>query len=150
MSDDPPTNKKEEPEMDAERSARAANLFDVRRFIGALFAIYGLILTVLGIGASDADIDQAAGINVNLWTGLAMLLVAGLFLAWAFSRPLAKQLAEEEKAAERAEADRTARGGPAPAGADAAAMSGSETTRRRPGGDRQRPGRSDRPGPQET
>ena len=48
----------EEAELDAHRSARAANLFDVRRFIGGLFAIYGVILTVLGIGASDADIEQ--------------------------------------------------------------------------------------------
>ena len=37
------------------RAARAANLFDVRRIIGGLFLIYGVILFVLGIGASDAE-----------------------------------------------------------------------------------------------
>jgi len=109
-----------------------------------------VILTVLGIGASDEDIDQAAGINVNLWTGLAMLVVAGLFIAWALWRPLAEELAEDEERSARPEGDRPPRSGPAPAGADAAAMSGSETTRRRPGGDRQRAGRGDRPGPQEA
>src|SRR6186713_2408101 len=78
------------------RDARAANLFDVRRFIGGLFLIYGVILLVLGLGASDAEVEKAAGVNVNLWTGLAMLIVAALFLFWAFTRPLGKQLVEEE------------------------------------------------------
>jgi hypothetical protein len=78
------------------RAARAANLFDVRRFIGGLFLIYGVILFVLGIGASDADVEKAAGVNVNLWTGLAMLLVGALFIAWALWRPLGQELAEAE------------------------------------------------------
>jgi xanthine/uracil/vitamin C permease (AzgA family) len=91
MPDDPMIESAEE----AERAAKAANLFDVRRFIGGLFAIYGLILTVLGIGASDEEIDKAAGVNVNLWTGLAMLAVAALFLVWAFTRPVGEELAEK-------------------------------------------------------
>ena len=78
------------------RAARAANLFDVRRFIGGLFLIYGVILFVLGIGASDADVEKAAGVNVNLWTGLAMLLVGALFIAWALWRPLGQEMAEVE------------------------------------------------------
>ena len=78
------------------RAARAANLFDVRRFIGGLFLLYGLILFILGIGASDADVDKAAGVNVNLWTGLAMLVVGAIFLAWAFTRPLGEELAESK------------------------------------------------------
>ena len=80
------------------RAARAANLFDVRRFIGGLFLLYGLILFILGIGASDADVDKAAGVNVSLWTGLAMLVVGAIFLAWAFWRPLGEELAESEPA----------------------------------------------------
>ena len=80
------------------RAERAANLFDVRRFIGGLFVLYGLILFVLGIGASDAEVEKAAGVNVNLWTGLAMLVVGALFLAWAFARPLGEELAESEPA----------------------------------------------------
>jgi hypothetical protein len=119
MSDDPLIREKEEAEREAHRSARAANLFDVRRFIGGLFAIYGVILTILGIGASDADIDRAAGINVNLWTGLAMLAVAALFLVWAFARPLSREL-------EEAESEQAAGGGP--------------------GGDPEGAGRRDRPG----
>lgn len=80
------------------RAARAANLFDVRRFIGGLFLLYGLILFILGIGASDAEVDKAAGVNINLWTGLAMLVVGAIFLAWAFTRPLGEELADSEPA----------------------------------------------------
>jgi len=78
------------------RAARAANLFDVRRFIGGLFLLYGLILFILGVGASDADVQKAAGVNINLWTGLAMLVVGAIFLAWAFMRPLGEELADAE------------------------------------------------------
>ena len=102
MTDDQLIEDKERAEAEAHRNARAANLFDVRRFIGGLFVLYGLILFVLGIGASDADVDKAAGVNVKLWTGLAMLLVGAFFLAWAFTRPLAAELEESETPGGRA------------------------------------------------
>ena len=88
----------EQAEIDAYHAARAANLFDVRRFIGGLFVIYGVILFVLGLGASDAEVEKAAGVNVNLWTGLAMLIVGAIFLAWALARPLGEEVAESETA----------------------------------------------------
>src|ERR671911_546618 len=96
MSEDKFIAESEQAEREAHRAARAANLFDVRRFIGGLFVLYGVILFILGIGASDADVEKAAGVNVNLWTGLAMLLVGALFLAWAFTRPLGEELAESD------------------------------------------------------
>ena len=132
MTDDKLIAESEQAEREAHRNARAANLFDVRRFIGGLFVLYGLILLVMGIGASDADVDKAAGVNVNLWTGVAMLLVGAFFLAWAFTRPLSRELGEDEPG----EGDRTVRGAPAPVGADAAALRGSQTTSRRPRRDR--------------
>jgi hypothetical protein len=122
----------EEAEIDAQRARRAANLFDLRRLIGGLFLIYGVILVILGIGASDAEIDKSAGWNLNLDVGIAMLVVAALFLVWAFTRPLADQLEENEQP----EGDRTVVGAPAPTGPDAAALGGSETTRRRSRRDR--------------
>ena len=144
MADDPLIRQSEQAELEAHRSARAANLFDVRRFIGGLFAIYGAILTVLGIGASDADIEQAAGVNVNLWTGLAMLVVAAVFLIWAFTRPLSDELEEDDE-----EGDRTVKGAPAPVGADAAALAGSKTTSRRTRRDRQGGGGRGGAGPEQ-
>ncbi|MFG2194309.1 hypothetical protein [Streptomyces sp. NPDC048639] len=71
-----------------EKSATAARLFDVRRIIGGLFVVYGIIITIAGITASDADIDKAEGININLWTGLAMLALGLLFLVWLRLRPV--------------------------------------------------------------
>ena len=80
---------------EAEAAARAANLFDVRRFIGGLFLIYGAVLTALGLFASQAEIDKAAGVNANLWTGLVMLIVGGGFLFWALRAPVgAEELAD--------------------------------------------------------
>ncbi|MEU0739049.1 hypothetical protein [Streptomyces sp. NPDC006134] len=71
------------------KSATAARLFDIRRIIGGLFVVYGVIVTIAGITASDADIDKAEGVNINLWTGVGMLLLGVFFLAWLKLRPTA-------------------------------------------------------------
>ncbi|MFE2299706.1 hypothetical protein ACFXAW_16065 [Streptomyces sp. NPDC059445] len=70
------------------KSATAARLFDIRRIIGGLFVIYGIIVTIAGITASDADLAKAGDININLWTGLGMLALGLFFLAWLWLRPL--------------------------------------------------------------
>jgi drug/metabolite transporter (DMT)-like permease len=72
-------------------AARAANRFDIRRIIGALFLLYGAILVVTGIVGSHAVKTKAAGINVDLWTGLGMLVVGALMIAWALARPVAPE-----------------------------------------------------------
>ncbi|WP_172385008.1 hypothetical protein [Streptomyces sp. MNP-20] len=69
------------------KSATAARLFDIRRIIGGLFVVYGVIVTIAGITASDADLDKAEGININLWTGLGMLALGLFFLVWLWLRP---------------------------------------------------------------
>ena len=71
------------------KSATAARLFDIRRIIGGLFVIYGVIVTIAGFTASDADIDKAEGVNINLWTGLGMLVLGLFFLLWLKLRPAA-------------------------------------------------------------
>ena len=93
-----------EAEKGGGRELQAANLFDLRRIIGGLFVLYGLILTVTGLFDSQAEIDKSAGVHINLWEGLAMLVLGGLFLLWAFTRPLAEQLAEAERESEQARA----------------------------------------------
>jgi len=73
----------------AAAKSAAANLFDLRRIIGTLFGIYGVILTIMGLAfTSDADLEKAADVNINLWTGLAMLATAAAFWAWALLRPV--------------------------------------------------------------
>ena len=81
----PSTGATEEEEIQA---ARIANRFDIRRIIGGLFLVYGVTLTIVGIVGSDEVKNKAAGINVNLWTGLAMLVVGGLMIFWALARPV--------------------------------------------------------------
>ncbi|TSB26680.1 hypothetical protein [Streptomyces benahoarensis] len=76
-------------------SATAARLFDVRRIIGGLFAVYGVIVTVAGFTASDADLKKAQGININLWTGLGMFALGVFFLVWLKLRPTVPPTAEE-------------------------------------------------------
>jgi hypothetical protein len=87
------------------REERAANLFDLRRIIGGVFVTWGILLTILGITESDAEIEKAAGININLYAGLGMLVVGIIFLLWAFTRPLGRELAQSEQASRRAGSD---------------------------------------------
>jgi hypothetical protein len=68
--------------------ATASRLFDLRTLIGALFVLYGLILTVVGLFDNDQEISKADGIRINLWLGLSMLLLGVLFLLWVRLRPL--------------------------------------------------------------
>jgi hypothetical protein len=64
-----------------------AKLFDLRTFTGALFLIFGVIVTIVGIGASDADIAKAAGINLSLLLGVIMLAMGVFFIGWMLLRP---------------------------------------------------------------
>ena len=75
---------------------RAADLFDLRRIIGGLFIVYGVILTVTGILDSKAEVARAAGLRINLIAGLGMLALGAFFIAWALLRPLGKQLEDSE------------------------------------------------------
>ena len=66
----------------------SAILFDLRSVIGLLFVVYGIVLTVLGlIGTSPEDLAKAGGLDLNLWTGLAMLVAGIGFYIWAFVKP---------------------------------------------------------------
>ncbi|MGW0884478.1 hypothetical protein [Streptomyces sp. NPDC002671] len=72
------------------KSATAARIFDLRRIIGGLFVLYGVIVTVTGITDSRAEIDKAQGVNINLWTGIGMLILGVFFLTWLWLRPTQK------------------------------------------------------------
>ena len=63
-------------------ASAAAKLFDIRLLIGGLFTFYGVALTIYGFFTSQAELEKAAGININLWLGLGMLVLGLLFLLW--------------------------------------------------------------------
>jgi xanthine/uracil/vitamin C permease (AzgA family) len=63
-------------------ASAAAKLFDIRLMIGGLFTLYGVALTIYSFFTSPEEIEKAAGININLWLGLGMLVLGLLFLLW--------------------------------------------------------------------
>ncbi len=72
----------------AEPQSGASKLFDIRLLIGALFIVYGVMLTIAGFNVSAAQRAKANGININLWMGLSMLVLGLLFLLWMRLNPL--------------------------------------------------------------
>ena len=63
-----------------------AGVLDIRNIIGSLLAVYGVILTLMGI-FGDPETEKTGGTNANLWAGLVMLGVGLAFMAWARLRP---------------------------------------------------------------
>ncbi len=70
-----------------QRRSAAARLFDVRRVIGGLFVVYGVLVGIAGLLDSPAEVDRAQGVRINLWAGLGMLILGLLFLLWQWLRP---------------------------------------------------------------
>ena len=119
MADDPLIQRTEDTaaERSGGRAMRAANLFDLRRIIAGVFGVWGVLLVFLGLTEGDAEIEKAAGVNINLWAGLGMLAISLVFAVWAFTRPLGEEL---QAAGDDDPSPRT--GSPAPHGVDAAAL----------------------------
>ena len=59
---------------------------DIKFPIGLMFSIIGLLLTCFGIftNSDTAMYTRSLGININLWSGMGMLVfgLIMLFLAW--------------------------------------------------------------------
>ena len=64
-----------------------AGAFDIRNIIGALLAIYGVLLLAAGL-FMDTEEAKTGGVNANLWTGLALLVAGVAFLLWARLKPI--------------------------------------------------------------
>ena len=47
-----------------------------------------IILVITGLFASDAQIDKADGLNINIVAGIVHDRVAAAFIAWARLRPI--------------------------------------------------------------
>jgi hypothetical protein len=102
-----------------EHGASASNLFDLRTIIGGLFTLYGVYLTIYGILDDSAAVHKAAGVRINLWTGLGMLALGIGFLAWMKLRPLTvdeliegqAEGADQELCGETMQRERRAAGG---------------------------------------
>ena len=81
---------------------RLAKLFDLRSFIGALMLIFGILVIIPGFVAGPATIDKSAGINLALWVGGIMLVLAAFFLTWVILKPPPPVTTAEMEAARKA------------------------------------------------
>jgi hypothetical protein len=69
--------------------SRRAGAFDIRLIIALLIGVYGIVVTIMGLAfTSDQEIAKAAGVNINLWAGIGMLIFTALFVLWAVLRPI--------------------------------------------------------------
>jgi|1185.fasta_scaffold104122_2 hypothetical protein len=69
--------------------AHTAGAFDIRSLIALLVGIYGVVLVIVGIvNHSDSDLTKSDGVNINLWTGIAMVVLAAAMQTWATLRPV--------------------------------------------------------------
>jgi hypothetical protein len=74
---------------------KLARLFDVRRVIGGLFVLYGVIVSVIGVLDGPSELEKAQGVRINLWMGLGMLALGLLMLLWLRLNPPAEPGEEE-------------------------------------------------------
>ena len=77
----------EEPEPQFEMTMLQARMLDLRTYICLLFLIFGVIVTILGISPSQPELDRAAGVNINLFAGIAMLILSIAMGLWAWFIP---------------------------------------------------------------
>jgi hypothetical protein len=61
---------------------------DIRIPIGLLFVVLGLLLSIFGLATiNDTELYvRSLGRNVNLWTGLLMLLFGGIMLIFVLRK----------------------------------------------------------------
>lgn len=95
------------------RQSKRFSLFDIRNIIGALLAVYGVLLTLAGFfpailgeysdpASENNRVELYVGTDANWWVGLILLGVAALFFAWAVLRPVVpEEPAEADGAPER-------------------------------------------------
>lgn len=92
-------------------STQVLRIFDIRNIIGALLAIYGVLLTLAGLfpalvathddtTAESNTVDLYVGTDANWWVGLALLAVAAVFIAWAALRPVVEKAEPKEDLAD--------------------------------------------------
>src|ERR1700709_2689352 len=66
-----------------------AGAYDVRTVIAGLIGLYGIVLTIMGLVANNADDKAKTGDwNANLWSGIVMIIIAAAFAIWLRVRPV--------------------------------------------------------------
>jgi hypothetical protein len=71
----------EQPPREEDPDTHKAGAFDIRTFIGTLLGIYGVILVLVALFNSD-------GREINLLTGICLIVGSAIFIGWARWRPV--------------------------------------------------------------
>ena len=69
---------------------KSTRRFDLRRILGALFVVYGVIVTIVGLVNNTSDMRRTGGIAINIWAGLSMLVLGILFFVWDHFSPVSE------------------------------------------------------------
>ena len=82
---------------DRRRPGGLDTVFELRTIVAILFGVYGVFCLIWGIGFTTEDeLRRAAGINVNLWMGILMLLTAVGFSIWVAASPVEQERSSED------------------------------------------------------
>ena len=59
---------------------------DIKIPIGLMFAVFGILLSIFGLmtGTDATMYEISLGHNINLWSGISMLVFGGFMLVLAF------------------------------------------------------------------
>lgn len=78
-----------------------AGLFDIRFIIGALIGLYGVVLVIAGFFTSSSQLRKADDVNINLYAGIGMIVVAVAFVVWTRLRPIVVPVDADSEAQDR-------------------------------------------------
>jgi hypothetical protein len=77
------------PESGTSTQKHTAGAYDVRTVIAGLIGLYGIVLTIMGLVADNAEDRAKTGDwNANLWSGIIMIIIAVAFAVWLVLRPV--------------------------------------------------------------
>lgn len=102
-------------DADKDAAVRSTRRFDLRRILGALFVVYGVIVLIVGLAdlGGDHETKMTGGIQINIWTGIGMLVLGVLFFVWDRLAPVPEEdivrnleREEEERAAGEGDIDK--------------------------------------------
>ena len=90
------------------RLVESTRRFDLRRIIGGVLALFGILVGIVGLvdPAADTDPNVTGGIPINLWSGAGMLVVGVFFFVWDRLAPVP---AEDILRSARASAEQAAK-----------------------------------------
>ena len=67
-------------------SESKGHLLDLKIPLGGLLSFCGLLLIIYGLVSDTAMYEKSLGVNLNLWWGLLMTIVGGVFVAAHFAK----------------------------------------------------------------